>query len=85
MRKSFGKKPPLRVAADAYRKLRRQILQRDGWRCQNCGSLRQLEVHHLQPRGRSGEDREENLVTLCAACHRQGHEHPGTPLGHRRA
>ena len=40
------------------------MLQRDGWRCQNCGSLRYLEVHHFQPRVRRGEDREENPDVL---------------------
>ena len=25
----------------------RRVLERDGWRCQGCGLLRQLEVHHI--------------------------------------
>jgi hypothetical protein len=29
-----------------YAGLRQQILRRDGWRCQSCGSMSNLEVHH---------------------------------------
>ena len=28
-----------------------------------------LEVHHREFRSQSGDDAEQNLVTLCAACH----------------
>jgi integrase len=59
----------IRRDAEAYHKLQRQILERDGWRCQLCGSLSGLEVHHIQRRSRSGADSEENLITLCSDCH----------------
>ena len=42
---------------------------RDGWRCQACGARLNLEVHHKQHRSQSGDDSEQNLVTLCASCH----------------
>ena len=29
--------------------------------------------HHLKPRSRSGDDEEQNLITLCAECHEQVH------------
>jgi 5-methylcytosine-specific restriction endonuclease McrA len=32
-----------------------------------------LEVHHIQYRGQSGEDSESNLITLCQNCHRAIH------------
>ena len=51
-----------------------QVLQRDGWRCQNCGSLTNLQVHHLKFRSRLGDDAESNLITLCASCHRAIHQ-----------
>ncbi|MFL6438657.1 MAG: HNH endonuclease [Terriglobales bacterium] len=49
--------------------LRLHILRRDNWRCQLCGSMRQLEVHHLLFRSHGGQDTEQNLVTLCHSCH----------------
>jgi len=50
-----------------------QILRRDGWRCQSCGTISNLEVHHRQFRSQSGADTEGNLITLCVDCHRQAH------------
>jgi 5-methylcytosine-specific restriction endonuclease McrA len=61
-------KPPQK-----YNQLRQQVLVRDGWRCQRCGTAKQLEVHHLQFRSAGGSDCEENLITLCARCHRKTH------------
>ncbi len=63
----------VRLDADAYRQLHRQVLERDGWRCQFCGTLSNLEVHHQQFRGHSGADSEENLITLCVTCHATVH------------
>ena len=62
---------PLRLDPISYESLRQQILRRDGWRCQSCGTMSNLEVHHKEFRSQSGEDSEENLITLCVECHRQ--------------
>ncbi|MHB8541717.1 MAG: HNH endonuclease [Candidatus Acidiferrales bacterium] len=32
-----------------------------------------LHVHHIDPRSRLGDDALENLITLCACCHRDVH------------
>ncbi len=53
--------------------LRQQILRRDSWRCQSCGAMSNLEVHHKEFRSHSGHDSDENLITLCTACHAQMH------------
>ena len=58
------KAPPSRLAPLSYDSLRQQILRRDGWRCQSCGSMSNLEVHHKEFRSHSGADSEENLITL---------------------
>ncbi|MHB8485804.1 MAG: HNH endonuclease [Candidatus Acidiferrales bacterium] len=63
----------LRLDRQAYDELRKQVLERDGWRCQNCGSSENLQVHHIQSRGRLGADTLANLITLCACCHRDVH------------
>jgi len=67
------KHPRMRLAPDAYRKLWLQVLERDGWRCQVCGVLTGLQVHHIKPRSSLGDDDETNLITLCASCHRNCH------------
>jgi 5-methylcytosine-specific restriction endonuclease McrA len=63
------KSPRLRLDSESYRELHRQVLERDGWRCQFCGSMQNLQVHHLKFRSQSGGDVEQNLITLCAECH----------------
>ena len=63
----------LRFDPLSYERLRQQILRRDGWRCQSCGAMSNLEVHHREFRSHSGTDSEENLITLCAACHSRLH------------
>lgn len=66
---------PARVRLDpeSYEKLRQQVLQRDGWRCQSCGTMSSLEVHHQTFRSQSGNDFEQNLITLCTECHAHLH------------
>jgi 5-methylcytosine-specific restriction endonuclease McrA len=67
------KQPRLRLDPELYERLRAQVLRRDGWRCQICGSSLNLEVHHKDFRSKGGDDSEENLITLCAKCHSQVH------------
>ena len=64
-------------------RLRRAVLRRDRFRCRaaGCGSARFLAVHHQQMHSRGGTDALENLVTLCAPCHRALHD----AEQHRRA
>jgi 5-methylcytosine-specific restriction endonuclease McrA len=64
----------VRLEREAYDRLRYAVLERDGWRCQECGRRSNLEVHHLRHRSQQGHDAEENLITLCAACHGQRHQ-----------
>jgi 5-methylcytosine-specific restriction endonuclease McrA len=63
------KLPRLRLDPELYEQLRNQVLQRDGWRCQACGTMSNLEIHHQEFRSQSGHDSEENLITLCVTCH----------------
>jgi len=67
------KQPRLRLDDELYEQLRNEVLWRDGWRCQSCGAMSNLEVHHKEFRSQSGHDREENLITLCTACHADLH------------
>jgi ATP-dependent DNA helicase RecQ len=63
----------LRLDPERYEQLRNEVLRRDGWRCQSCGRRSNLEVHHKEFRSQSGDDSEENLITLCQACHASMH------------
>jgi 5-methylcytosine-specific restriction endonuclease McrA len=72
---------PVRLRLDpvAYETLRQQILRRDGWRCQSCSSMSNLEVHHRRFRSHTGDDSEHNLITLCSTCHACVHGHAPEP------
>lgn len=62
---------------------RRRILERDGYRCQQCGIKPdrdfpvELNVHHIKPLSRNGSNTDENLIVLCKDCHAEqpGHAH----------
>jgi 5-methylcytosine-specific restriction endonuclease McrA len=49
----------LRLNPVAYKGRRQQVLHRDGWRCQVCGTMSNLQVHHNEFRSHSGHDSEE--------------------------
>jgi 5-methylcytosine-specific restriction endonuclease McrA len=63
----------------AWRKLRELVLARDRHRCRHpgCSATTSLEVHHVIPVAQGGQDRPENLLTLCSAHH--GEAHHGAP------
>jgi 5-methylcytosine-specific restriction endonuclease McrA len=71
------KASPSQLDPLSYENLRQQILHRDGWRCQSCGTMSNLEVHHKQFRSHSGHDSDENLITLCTTCHAYMHHRRG--------
>ncbi len=60
-------------------RVRREVLARDKHRCQapGCRRTRFLEVHHIVSRQKAGSNQAENLITLCASCHRLWHERGG--------
>ena len=59
----------LRLPPEAYEALCKAILQRDGWRCRNCGMRSGLSCHHVVYRSHQGEDTTNNLLVLCSQCH----------------
>ena len=67
------KRPRIKLSPTEYLSLHNQVLERDGWRCQECGSLKNLQVHHLQPRSRLGGDTMTNLITSVLSCHGKRH------------
>ena len=75
MNSRVSRQPRLRLDRDSYRVLCQKVLERDSWRCQQCGTSKDLQVHHIQPRSQLGGDVKENLITLCSRCHRRAHLH----------
>jgi 5-methylcytosine-specific restriction endonuclease McrA len=52
-----------------WKSIRRQALERDGYRCTQCGEATRIQVHHVVPYRYSQSHAIENLVTLCRPCH----------------
>ena len=67
------RRPRLKLGREEYDALRHRVLERDSWRCQICGSLKDLQIHHLKPRSKLGDDELSNLMVLCAGCHGRQH------------
>ena len=73
MNRSRRKCPRIRLDPESYRQLCQHVLERDRWRCQACGRLAELQVHHMKLRSQLGNDAEYNLIALCVRCHRDVH------------
>lgn len=61
-----------------FRAVRMYVLERDGFRCAECGRTGKLAVHHNTGRiewktGQPGMHNPENLIVLCEECHRRRH------------
>lgn len=51
---------------------KREVLRRDGYRCQYCGrSAPDLTIDHVLPRHRGGTHTWENVVAACSQCNRR--------------
>lgn len=67
---------------------RDEILKRDNYKCRNCGSTENLQVHHRQYHYSSKQKKfnkiwdysNHYLITLCAKCHQLGHKHYKVPV-----
>ncbi len=57
------------IVNQVWDEARRQALERDGYRCVQCGRTINLHVHHLQARKEKGTHDLDNLITLCQDCH----------------
>jgi len=67
------KRPRFKLSPKEYAIVWKRVLERDGWRCQECGSMRDLEIHHMKRRSQLGDDAMDNLITLCSLCHGKCH------------
>jgi hypothetical protein len=78
------------VSASRYisKNLKHQVWQRDGGKCQQCGSRQSLNYDHIHPVALGGESTLENLRLLCFFCNqRASAKHfgvwPGTESFHK--
>jgi hypothetical protein len=77
-KKLKNKKPPkLNLNKKSYYKtsewkaIRKEVLERDNYTCQECGSKSNLHVHHIKYLYHSKAP--EDCITLCYKCHADKH------------
>lgn len=84
LRSAVWEKYTSKIAGTGWTKIRLKVLDREGYKCQNCGEDKRtrLLVHHIdwhgKRRGVSSKDWNNsmsNLQTLCYKCHNQIHRH----------
>lgn len=51
-----------------YHVLRRKVLERDKYRCVECGTHIDLSIDHIHPESKGGGLAMDNLQTLCRSC-----------------
>lgn len=56
-----------------WRELRRQAFERDGFKCCQCGSDRDLRGHHRRYRKDLTKCTVKDIETLCVKCHEAHH------------
>jgi 5-methylcytosine-specific restriction enzyme A len=65
-----------------WQAVRHAVLERDGWKCRDCGARKRLEVHHVK---RVADHPElafdaANCLSLCSPCHTR---HTNAELGNK--
>ncbi len=48
--------------------IRKQVFERDAYRCKHCGTWKDLTVDHIIPESKGGALDLDNLQTLCRSC-----------------
>lgn len=57
-------------------RLRHEVFKRDNYRCRECGATNKettLEIDHIVPVAKGGNNDLSNLQTLCKTCNRAKH------------
>lgn len=57
------------LATDVSARARKEVLERDDYRCIFCKTTECLTMAHYIPRSKGGLGIKENLVTACSICH----------------
>ncbi|MGK0256973.1 MAG: hypothetical protein ACI96M_000401 [Candidatus Azotimanducaceae bacterium] len=60
------------LSSSRWREKRRKALVRDGGKCVGCGATA-TQVHHLRYPRHLGQERIEDLASVCASCHDKQH------------
>ena len=51
------------------KRIKQRIIKQHDSKCQSCGYKGTVDLHHIIPKNKGGNDNEENLMLLCYPCH----------------
>lgn len=68
---NVGRNTENALHSHSWESLKKYIWRRDKGQCQNCGSSFALEVDHIVPKAKGGEDNVSNLRLLCRSCNQR--------------
>lgn len=54
------------------KKYRRKLIKERGLVCEECGSIENIDMHHIDYDNKNNSD--NNLILLCRICHRNKHK-----------
>lgn len=77
----FGNQPReklIKIRSHLHQPLIREYyFERANFQCQQCGAIREdkaLEIHHILPLYKGGNNDPDNLIVLCKKCHQKKHK-----------
>ena len=73
--KFYEKRESAKAQQANWRRLRTQVIKRDGLRCRVCGVTHGLDLHHILMKSLGGTDVLENVCFVCRDCHKAIHGH----------
>jgi len=68
---SKGKGRPQNETRLRMKDLKYVLIAERGCKCEKCGVVKYLELHHIKPVAFGGTNEKENLLLLCEKCHKQ--------------
>lgn len=58
------------IGTERWKRVRREVMKRDGFKCVLCGAAGRLECDHIKPVRKGGAEYDmDNLQMLCKECH----------------
>ena len=62
------------ISSEKWNIIKHIIVRKRGYKCELCGHIRNIQLHHKNYDHKLGYEREEDLILLCDRCHKVSHQ-----------